>query len=276
MTNTNRVLSYANAYLKAGFSVFPCLPKSKRPHSVLLKERGYVKSDDPHSGSWKPLQLAHPTQEDLDYWFSPSNPDLNIAIVTGPVSNLTVVDLDPPKEETPAPHLEFIDTIEALPAAPYQKTGRGGYHLLYQYNASLSCSTGKVHPQVDIKSKGGYIIAAPSVHPDTLKTYQFLQKTPWPHAPLSQDDIRAVFPGAKFKRNQGVDLNALFKGVIHGSRNNSAAVVTGCLIHYLGHKMDLETLLQLLRGWNSFNSPPLPDDELERTFNSILKTHYGS
>jgi hypothetical protein len=88
----------------------------------------------------------------------------NIGIVTGKVSGLVVIDVDPRHggdltlEDLEAEHGKFPETVENL-------TGGGGRHLFYQHpGGELRCGTDALGPGVDIKADGGYVVAPPSRH----------------------------------------------------------------------------------------------------------------
>jgi hypothetical protein len=89
-------------------------------------------------------------------------PDANIAIPTGAASGLLVIDIDPRNggdESWEALTFEFgrpPDTAEQL-------SGGGGRHVFFT-DPGVSVPK-ELAPGIDIKSAGGYIIVAPSVHP---------------------------------------------------------------------------------------------------------------
>jgi hypothetical protein len=82
----------------------------------------------------------------------------NIGIRTGSESWITVVDLDPQ-------HLDnFFELFPTALEETYTvKTGRSGYHLYYQYIQKLKS---RDYTICDIKSDGGYVIGAGSLHPN--------------------------------------------------------------------------------------------------------------
>ncbi len=91
-------------------------------------------------------------------------PFANIAIRTGTVSGIVVIDIDPRNggDETLATlqlaHGRLPDTAESL-------TGGGGRHLLFQHpGGEVRSRSGALGPGVDVKADGGYIIAPPSRH----------------------------------------------------------------------------------------------------------------
>ena len=61
------------------------------------------------------------------------------------------------------------------------------------------------------------------------------------------------------------------KRVVKGERNNTIASFAG---HMLWHGVDPEVVLELLRCWNVQRcTPPLPDEEVVRTVQSITRLH---
>lgn len=93
------------------------------------------------------------------------NPDQNVAIYTGKfgdVSALIAVDVDENGKNGGA-------TITALQAAGFefpptytQHTPSGGRHLVYRARRAVRQGANKLGPGVDIRSRGGYIVAAGS------------------------------------------------------------------------------------------------------------------
>ena len=98
MQEYKTLLDWALYYRKLGWSIFPVGDNKK-----------------PLVGSWVGYQKKFPTDEEIDKWFS--NPlTKGIAIVTGSLSKLLVLDLD-----------VGADTTElTLPLTPTVKTGGGG------------------------------------------------------------------------------------------------------------------------------------------------------
>jgi len=87
-------------------------------------------------------------------------PEANIGIVTGKVNNLVVMD---------------IDSAEALEWLKDKKTANdnikaespNGWHHYYSYEKGTpTITSGKIHPEIDLKSDGGYVVAPPSTIDD--------------------------------------------------------------------------------------------------------------
>ncbi len=87
-------------------------------------------------------------------------PDARVAIVTGAISGLVVLDIDV------KPEASGIDTLEALgvmhPETPTAHTPRGGVHCLFKHpGGGVPNSAGKIGPLLDVRGDGGYIVAPP-------------------------------------------------------------------------------------------------------------------
>jgi hypothetical protein len=137
----NERLRAALEYKARGFSVVPVNPW-KRP---LLK--------------WIEFQRRRPQDEEIFSWFE-KWPDANVAIVTGLLSDLTVIDCD---HETAT---QLVS--ELLPKGfhcPIAKSPRGGKHFYLKHESRL-LNTRRVFCGCDLRSERGYIVAPPSARAD--------------------------------------------------------------------------------------------------------------
>ena len=138
-------------YYRAGLSVIPTGGESgKKPC-----ECGFMQ-----------FARKRPHRKTLERWIQ-TRPTANIGIMAGPVSNLTLVDLDGPLLETAL--AEFGDTPVIT------QTPRGGYHLYYRFNGERH--TNRLNgAAIDVRGAGGtpLVIAPPSIRPDDFKRYEFL------------------------------------------------------------------------------------------------------
>jgi len=129
-------------YQRQGFSVIPIHAKEKKP---LI--------------AWEPYQTKRASEETLTQWFS-SWPDANIAIVTGAVSGIVVVDCD-----DKAAARELKKMIPDLTPIPRSKTGHG-WHFFFKHPGENIVNRVNVLPKMDIRGDGGYVVAPPSIHPE--------------------------------------------------------------------------------------------------------------
>lgn len=126
-----------------GLSVFPLLPRDKRPN-----------------GEWKQFQSERPSRESITGLWSNGGADQNIAVACGPVSGVFVLDVDGPEGEASLAALEVEHG--SLPQTWHVKTGRGRHY--YFKDPGLSNSAGKVGDHLDTRGAGGYVVAPGSVH----------------------------------------------------------------------------------------------------------------
>lgn len=133
-------------YLGRGWSVIPVCARDKRP-----------------AIPWKAYQDKHVSEETLHEWFRRS-PDYNVAIVTGALSGLVVVDVDPRHggnkslRDLESAHGRLPDTVESI-------TGGGGRHLYFSHPGQTVRNRTNIEPGIDLRGDGGCIVAPPSVHP---------------------------------------------------------------------------------------------------------------
>lgn len=112
------------------------------------------------------------------HWWQVDGKLKNLGIVCGAVSgNLVVIDLD---------GQEAIDLFKSafgdLMAKTFTvRTGSGGLHVYLQVdtmppNRKVKIGTG--HSGIEIRGEGQYVVAVPSIHPDTGKPYEIHVRKP--------------------------------------------------------------------------------------------------
>lgn len=147
----NRLLQAALDYASRGWRVFPL--QGKRPF--------------PGTHGFKDATTDTLT---IRRWWR-QHPDANIGVVTGRISGIVVVDIDGPEGEA------ALAEFGPLPATPTARTGRGR-HLYYSYPPDRTIRRHiRVRPGLDVLGDGGYVVAPPSIHPETGRRYR------WTHAP---------------------------------------------------------------------------------------------
>ncbi len=138
-------LERARFLVGLGLSVIPIRPGSKVA-----------------SIKWEPYQERHPTDAELVAWFD-GKPNAPMAIVTGAISGLVVVDADSPEA------LAWAE--EHLPPTPIRvRTGKG-LHLYYRHPGTkvrnrARIRTGQGKLALDVRGDGGYVLAPGSPHPE--------------------------------------------------------------------------------------------------------------
>jgi len=240
----------ARDYVSRGWSVIPIAPRSKRP---LVK--------------WETFQRRQASEAELDLWFE-QWPDANIGIVTGMISGLLVLDIDPRHGGTAA--LRSLGTDHApLPPTVSAVTGGGGRHLYFRHPGRTTSNRARLAAGLDLRGNGGMVVAPPSVHASGRAYRWETDRAPGqvPLAPTPGWLLQSeAHPG-----HGTVHWRDLVKeGIAEGQRNATIASLAG---HFLWHGVDLEVVRGLLLGWNAQRCrPPLSDEEVSRTVDSIKRT----
>lgn len=248
-------LRQAQSYLELGWSVIPVEPGGKRP---LVR--------------WEAFQHKRASERDLRRWLR-RWPDANVGIVTGAISGLLVLDVDPRHGGDRSlaglehRHGPLPDTVESV-------SGGGGRHVYFAHPGGIIHNRAALVPGIDLRGDGGMIVVPPSRHPSG-RDYAWRAShgpdmmTPAPLPPwlLVLLQPAAPQPGHPAAHWRGLVRN----GVAAGERNNTIASLTG---HLLWREVDLEVIKELLLCWNRARCrPPLSDDEVVSAIESIRRTH---
>lgn len=145
-------LDYALALWRRGLSVIPV------PLPVPGSEKGRPGDGKVPAIAWKEYQKRQATEAEVRAWFGT---DQNIAVVTGALSNVVVVDADSPEAE------RWVR--RNLLRTPWRvRTGRG-LHLYYRHAGVIVRNKARLHTregrlQLDVRGDGGYVIGPGSRH----------------------------------------------------------------------------------------------------------------
>jgi Bifunctional DNA primase/polymerase, N-terminal len=156
----NPLHAAALTYAARGWPVFPCY--GLRGGHCTCGGRSDCKPGK-HPLTPHGFKDATMDRKQIERWWI-DHPDANVAIATGAVSGLIVVDLDPRH----GGKLTLAD-LEAqhgkLPETAVSFTGGGGTHYLFRYfGEPIRSRAGVLGPGLDLQSDGRYIIAPPSRH----------------------------------------------------------------------------------------------------------------
>jgi len=249
------VYTAALDYLARGWSVIPFEARGKRPLVA-----------------WQEFQTRRPTAFEVKDWLSRFR-NANIGLVTGAVSGLAVVDVDPQHGGS-----ESLADLERrfgqLPATVEAATGGGGRHLYFEHPGGVVHNRVGLAPGIDLRGDGGCVVAPPSVHPNGNPYTWAARRSPDEVRlfPIPYWLLQLVAPSGTRAAQPLEHWRALVRdGVSEGERNNTLASLTG---HLLWHGVDPQVALELLLAWNSVHCrPPLADDEVARTVDSVTRLH---
>ena len=252
------------------------------------------------AGSKIPVQGSHgehDATDDLDTikkWFN-YNPNFNLAINLQ-VSGLAVIDLDYHGNgingvKNYSQYLmdhgnAYMDSLKTYT----ELTPRGGVHIFYKLNHNLGNKDIQLMPGVELLT--GKVVIAPSFIEKFNKGYipQYqgyptlnndnVQSLPeWIVDLVKDAKQRTTNPTTVYenyqpgqKRWTGRLLDELVHGAPKGDRNNYLTQLTGKMFHV---GADSDSIYNLLAFANSNCEPPLPDNEINSIFGSILKKNGG-
>lgn len=256
MVENLTIADAAERYRARGWSVLPLRPGDKRP---LLQ--------------WETLQKVRPSTGDISEWFR-RWPNANVGIVTGEISNLIVLDIDPKHGGDVA--LERLEhRFGPLPATVEAVTGGGGRHLYFVHPGRIIHNRAGIAPGIDVRGDGGYVVAPPSIHPSG-RPYLWLAGHDPDKMMLASLPPWVLFSTRPLQsRHTLVEWrNLVREGVQEGKRNSTIASLTG---HLLWHGVDRDVVLELLLAWNRARCrPPLDDAEVAQVVASIARLHAGT
>ncbi|NVM21328.1 MAG: bifunctional DNA primase/polymerase [Desulfobacterales bacterium] len=249
------VAGYAIYYLSRGWSVIPLRRQDKRP-----------------AIRWLEYQHRLAGEDEAKDWFH-RWPEANVGIVTGGVSGLVVLDVDPKHGGDAS--LEAMDKEHGpLPRTIEATTGGGGRHIYLAHPGGIIHNKVGLAPGIDLRGDGGCVAAPPSLHASGRRYVWAVSHEPdsTALAPMPGWLLREVTAGG---RHVGHPIShwrhLVTEGVPEGERNNTIASLAG---HLLWNGVDPDVTMELLLCWNLVRCrPPLPDDEVVRTVKSITRLH---
>ena len=146
----NPMLAWALRYIRMGWAVIPLRGKIPR---VTNGSKDATLNENQARAWWSE-------------W-----PDANIGVATGHRFFVLDVDIKDGGEDS----FDYLRTGHgAFPDTLQQVTGTGGKHLLFRMpDFPVKNSAGMLAPGIDIRGAGGYIVVAPSIHPETKRAYDW-------------------------------------------------------------------------------------------------------
>ena len=232
-----------------GLAVFPCRPYDKRPAT----EHG--------------CKDATTDLNTIREWWR-HEPLFNVAIATGTVSGIFVVDIDGPDGEAELRKLAL--ELGELPATVEVITRRGRHLYFRTPDRPVHSSVSKIAVDVDVRGENAYVLAPPSNHPCGLP---YIWSVDGSNSVASAPDwllARVTTPtnGKKNPQTPPSEWRALvIDGADEGQRDNAVTRLCGYLLR---HDIDPIVTLETLQIWNRERCrPPLPPRDIERIVQSI-------
>jgi hypothetical protein len=202
----------------------------------------------------------------------------NVGVLTGSASGIAVIDIDNHNGVDGLGNLsDFLDTYEIeLPRTKVVKTPSGGYHYYFKldekYNDTQFIQN---HPQlkgVDFQTHGRYVVAPPSqIDGKYYEVVRDVELAELPEKWLEMFTDKTITKKNK-KRERKFTANLLgdiIAGCEEGSRNIFLTSIIGKLFA-TGLEHEEVRVWTLYVNQISLN-PPLPEEEVLRTYESVRK-----
>lgn len=190
-------------------------------------------------------------------------PNANIGIATGKINRLYVIDAD--QDERKGKYgLQSIKQWERrngdLPDTCMVNTGRGGKHWYYFDNAEHPNANDIIN-DVDVRGEGGYVVAPPSVHPETGAMYEWANHSILDGGAAPANDIVRRFLGTK-KEKSPEEVFQISDKIPDGKRTQSMLSLLGKLVDIGFTQEEARKTIREINQSRCEN--PLTDKELER------------
>lgn len=242
------MIQTALALAQKGMAIFPCLPRQKQPATP----NGF-------KNATKDLTMVR-------HWWG-LEPAYNVAIATGAVSGVFIVDIDGIDAESELRKLEAQHG--ALPPTVEAITARGRHLYLKMPDTPVRNSASMVAPGIDVRGDGGYVLAPPSIHPSgrayswSVDSGGAIAAAPgWLLAKITERTNGAATP------TPPSEWRALTANTVpEGARDCTVTKLAG---HLLRRYVDPIVVLSVMQAWNAAHcAPPLPEQDVDRIVNSI-------
>ena len=251
----------ALAYVRAGFAVFPCNPRSKVPNT-------------PHGlNDW-----TDNPEHVINHWSA--RPNDNIGITCGaPSGGLLVLDFDVGENKNGIETLKKWETEHGeLPETAVAITGGEGRHYFFRTDRNNIKPTTNQDLGVDVRCDGSFVVAAGSIHPNGNR-YEWWC-SPW-ECEIATADGNVLDFLDYIQRNGGDDgttkENGKFKlpDEIKEGRRDRTLFEYACHLRSIGRSD--EEIMTTVTGANMMRcKPPMEAKEIERICKSACNYDRGT
>lgn len=223
----------------------------------------------------------------IEKWWT-EKPTANVAIATGKIAGLVVVDIDikQGKDGLESLYTEFGEHLDLNPCNQLiARTPSGGIHVYYRWDDQFSATVAAgVLTGVDIRGEGGYVLAPPSVLrlDDEWKPYRWDAPTlpvpalsDWAKELLQRPTGNQVSQPTPASRS-AFDVGQVITGITEGRRDDYlfryACHLRGCGIPY-------ELASGFIQEAAARCSPPFPQDiaieKIKRAYTNVSINPYN-
>ena len=244
-----------------GLAVFPC--KASTKIAVIKRWQEEATTDPKIITAW------------WNGW-----PEANVAVATGSKSGVFVLDVDMKHGKNGEAELRALEAKHgALPKTVELITPSGGRHLWFRKpEFPVRNSVNKIAPGLDLRGDGGYVLVRPSYVVEDYGAGSYTWSVDSASEFADAPDWLLALARSKVanldeRRPSSYWQRVICEGASEGARNATAASLAGYLLRLgIDREFGIETVLHIMLGWNDrHNRPPLPDQEIARTLESIAE-----
>ena len=289
MTTAETVLSTALAFVRHGHAVFPVNWPVEHKGGLRCscgsdsRGRPCINPAKHPYGKLAPNGLLSATIESgvVKHWWGYLVPQANLAVRT---DKLVVLDVDPRHggDESWA----TLEREHEIPLTWHSLTGGGGDHIIFASPDGVEISNvvakamqdPPLGPGIDVRARGGYIVAPPSRHisgrPYAWSVDHHPADVPIALAPdwliARLTTTRSGEGGGGGKRHDPAQWATRKAGMVSEYRDMAIAQVAGKLLRAVS--LDPAFVATLVHDWNACHcDPPLPEHEVQAIFDRICE-----
>ena len=265
-----KLIDAALQYAAAGIPVFPLhWIKQDGNCSCRLGAMCQARGKHPRIKNWGEEATTDP--EKIKAWWLKA-PSANIGIPMGEKSGLVALDVDT-RHNGDQSLKEMLAELGDLPETVTATTGSGGKHFVFKYTEELALkNVVGFREGLDVRTQGGLIVAAPSMHASGSAYRWDDGKSPFdmPAAEMPKwlvEEIQKV--GTQLTTKKKAEKPASRQKIKEGGRNNHLTSLAGSLRR---KGISEDGILATLRAENTDRlEPPLDDETVEAIAKSITR-----
>jgi hypothetical protein len=267
-------LSYAQHGLRV-FPLWPAVPTSANGPAICACGKSGCASPGKHplalkGGAPNGLRDASCDLKVVESWWY-RWPEANIGLATDP---FVVADVDP-RHNGVETMRKLVERYGPLPPTWRVHTGGGGLHIYFKPPKGVEISSGanRLGPGIDIRARGGYVVAPPSNHLSGKRYRWHIDVAPLdqPLADLpasmcdglqQQQEQHRAAPAAEW-------ISILANDLPEGQRDATITRLAGLLLR---RRIEPQIVELLLLPFNEVHcKPPLPLADIRKIINSIWR-----
>jgi len=257
----NALLAAALEYAARGWRVVPLADHGKNPRI----------------GAWQ--KNASTDEKIIVEWWT-RWPGANVGVQLGCLSGIIDIECDSAEAEE-----DYLKLWKGEPPVCPTFAGARGKHRLFQSHEDLPpvavLHIGRIEVRIGGGDKGAQSVFPPSIHPSGTQYTWLVQPSEVDPPPLPKEILARIWNLAGEPKIEDAPKakpleywnHVIIEGVPEGERNQKAAELCGYLLHCCNShdNKQVATMWLMIRSWNKQNRPPLPEAELRRTFESVLR-----